>query len=137
MTNILRKAVCERAANCCEYCRMQANLSHDPFSAEHILPISKGGLDALINLAWACLGCNLFKATTTHVFDLLTGNLVPLYNPRIENWSEHFEWSENFSVMIGKTPTGRATINCLKLNRIGLVNLREIFVAAGKHPPNI
>ncbi len=101
----LRKAVCGRATDCCEYCQMQANLSHDPFSAEHILPISKGGLDDLENLAWSCLGCNLFKSNATHVFDLLTGDLVPLYNPRIENWSDHFHWSENFSLMLGKTPT--------------------------------
>jgi HNH endonuclease len=137
MKPTLRKAVCERAADCCEYCQMQANLSHDPFSAEHILPISKGGLDALNNLAWACLGCNLYKATTTYVFDLLTGDLVPLYNPRTEKWSDHFEWSENFSIIVGTTPIGRATITCLKLNRIGLINLRKILVAVGKHPPNV
>jgi hypothetical protein len=114
---------------------MQAIISHDPFSAEHILPISKGGLDDLVNLAWSCLGCNLYKGATTHVFDLLTGDLASLYNPRTEKWTEHFEWSENFSVIVGKTPTGRATITSLKLNRIGLVNLRKILVAAGKHPP--
>lgn len=137
MKTTLRKAVCKRAADCCEYCQMQASLSHDPFSAEHILPISKGGTDDFANLAWSCLGCNLFKATTTHVFDLLTGDLVPLYNPRTENWSDHFEWSENFSVVTGITPTGRATINCLKLNRIGLVNLRKTLAAVGKHPPSL
>lgn len=135
MRTTLRKAICERAGDCCEYCLMQTILSHDPFSAEHILPISKGGLDNLSNLAWSCLGCNLYKATKTQVFDLLTGDLVPLYNPRTENWLTHFEWSENFSVIVGKTPTGRATITCLKLNRIGLVNLRKILAAAGKHPP--
>ena len=133
----LRKAVCERAANCCEYCQMQAILSHDPFSAEHILPIVKGGLDDLQNLACACLGCNLFKGIYTHVFDLLTGDLVPLYNQRIDKWTDHFRWTENFSVIEGRTATGRATITRLKLNRIGLVNLRMILVAAGKHPPNV
>ena len=91
MKNTLRKIVCDRALDCCEYCQMQANLSHDPFSSEHILPIAKGGIDDLENLAWACLGCNLYKSITTHVIDLLTGNLVPLYNPRTEKWSEHFE----------------------------------------------
>jgi hypothetical protein len=133
----LRKAVCERALDCCEYCQMQAILSHDPFSAEHILPIAKGGLDELENLAWACLGCNLFKSITTHVFDLITGDLVALYNPRTQKWSDHFEWTEGFTLILGLTPTGRATIMRLKLNRLGLVNLRKIFVAAGKHPPNL
>jgi hypothetical protein len=135
MKNALRKAACKRAADCCEYCQMQAKFSHDPFSGEHIIPVVKGGLDELENLAWSCLGCNLFKAIATHVFDLITGDLVPLYNPRIDKWADHFQWAEDFSLMIGKTPTGRATIVRLKLNRIGLVNLRKILVEAGKHPP--
>ena len=135
MKNILRKMVCDRALDCCEYCQMQGILSHDPFSAEHILPIAKGGIDDLVNLAWACLGCNLYKSTTTHVIDLVTGNLVPLYNPRTEKWSEHFEWIEDYSLILGKTAIGRATITRLRLNRIGLINLRKILLTAGKHPP--
>jgi HNH endonuclease len=131
----LRNSVSERASDCCEYCQMQTTFSHDPFSAEHILPIAKGGLDEFINLAWACLGCNLYKSTTTHVFDLISGDLVPLYNPRINQWSEHFQWTENFTLIVGLTPIGRATIICLKLNRLGLVNLRKLLVAFGKHPP--
>jgi HNH endonuclease len=131
----LRNAVSERASDCCEYCQMQATFSHDPFSAEHILPVAKGGLDEFINLAWACLGCNLYKSTTTHGFDLISSDLVPLYNPRINNWSEHFQWIEDFTLIIGLTPTGRATIIRLKLNRLGLVNLRKLLVAFGKHPP--
>jgi HNH endonuclease len=133
----LRKVVSERALDCCEYCQMQAILSHDPFSAEHIIPIAKGGLDDLENLAWSCLGCNLFKAVATHVFDLLSGDLVPLYNPRTDKWADHFQWVENFSLIVGNTPIGRATIIRLKLNRIGLVNLQKVLVAAGKHPPNV
>lgn len=135
MTLSLRVAIRERASDCCEYCLMQAEFSHDPFSAEHILPIVKGGLDDMINLAWSCLGCNLYKAAATHVFDLITGNLVPLFNPRMDKWSNHFEWTDDFSIIIGLTPTGRATITRLKLNRIGLVNLRKVLVAVGKHPP--
>ena len=131
----LRNAVCERARNCCEYCQMQAVFSHDPFSAEHILPIAKSGLDELINLAWACLGCNLYKSSTTHVIDLISGDLVPLFNPRMDKWSEHFQWTEGFAIIVGLTPIGRATITCLKLNRLGLINLRKLLVAFDKHPP--
>jgi len=38
-------------------------------------------------------------------------------------------------LIIGLTPTGRATVEVLKLNREGLVNLRQVLYAAGKHPP--
>jgi len=50
-------------------------------------------------------------------------------------WSEHFRWSEDFSEIVGMTPTGRATVEMLKLNRRGLVNLRGVLYAMGKHPP--
>lgn len=72
MKPALRNSVCERASNCCEYCLMQADFSHDPFSAEHIIPVIKGGLDKLENLAWSCLGCNLYKFTATQAFDFVT-----------------------------------------------------------------
>jgi len=37
--------------------------------------------------------------------------------------------------IIGITPTGRATVSTLHLNREGLVNLRRILYMASKHPP--
>lgn len=35
----------------------------------------------------------------------------------------------------GKTPLSRATIEVLRLNRPGVVNLRRVLVAGGLHPP--
>jgi len=40
-----------------------------------------------------------------------------------------------FTEVIGLTPTGRATIETLKLNRKGVINLRWALFAVGKHPP--
>ncbi len=37
--------------------------------------------------------------------------------------------------MIGLTPTGRATIEALHLNRPALQSLREVLYTVGKHPP--
>ena len=135
MTEAIRVSVKIRAANCCEYCRSQAEFSHDPFSAEHIFPVAKGGKDVLENLAWSCLGCNFYKFTATHAFDLLTGEIVSLFNPRHDVWNAHFQWQENCTTLLGLTPIGRATILRLKLNRQGLVNLRKVLFEAGKHPP--
>lgn len=135
MNLILRSAIQERAGKCCEYCQMQETFSHDPFSGEHIYPVVKGGDDDVENLAWSCLGCNLYKFTATHVFDLISGDLVPLYNPRKDKWADHFQWTENFTRIEGISSIGRVTVSRLKLNRLGLVNLRKILVSAGKHPP--
>ena len=124
----------ERARDCCEYCLAQAKFSHDPFSVEHIIPLAKGGNDDLENLAWSCLGCNNYKFTAIEAPDMVTGFWVKIFSPRKDVWVEHFSWSEDFSQMIGLTPTGRATINRLQLNRPGLVNLRTILTSAGYHP---
>ncbi|MCB0534414.1 MAG: HNH endonuclease [Saprospiraceae bacterium] len=135
MTEALRSLARDRARDCCEYCRAQAKLSHDPFSVEHIIPLSQGGTDDPENLAWSCLGCNNYKYTFTAAYDLVTAQMVPLFNPRTDMWDEHFRWNANFTVIIGLTPTGRATVIRLQLNRPGLMNLRAVLHAAGKHPP--
>jgi hypothetical protein len=87
------------------------------------------------NLAYSCQGCNAHKATRIEAEDYLTGKQVKLFNPRQTLWSEHFSWSEDFTEIIGITPTGRATVETLKLNRRGLVNLRRALYIIGKHPP--
>jgi hypothetical protein len=38
-------------------------------------------------------------------------------------------------LIIGLTPTGRATIEALHLNRANVVNLRRVLYALGEHPP--
>lgn len=67
--------------------------------------------------------------------DPATGDIVPLFHPRVQDWKEHFAWDDSGLVMYGLTPAGRATVECLQLNREEVVNLRELLVMAGKHPP--
>lgn len=130
-----KNAVRERARFCCEYCLSQEEFSMDIFSIEHIIPLVKKGTNLLSNLALSCQGCNSFKHTAVEVIDIVTGNKVFLYNPRTDDWNHHFEWSKDYSLMLGKTATGRASIIRLKLNRKGVVKLRLVFFAAGLHPP--
>ncbi len=131
----LKQAVIERAHGCCEYCRSQAKFATQSFSVEHIIPRHNGGKDTPANLALSCQGCNNHKYTKIEDYDPVTGELTPLYHPRRQRWSEHFVWSEDYSLVIGITPTGRATIQALQLNREGVVNLRQALYAIGKHPP--
>ncbi len=135
ITAAQKQAIVQRAQGCCEYCISQVKFSPDPFSIEHIVPISKNGTDQLDNLALSCQGCNNRKYTHTEAIDPVTGSTVPLYHPRQQNWTEHFVWSEDFSRMIGITPVGRATIVRLDLNRSGVVNLREVLSLTKLHPP--
>ena len=38
--------------------------------------------------------------------------------------------------MLGLTPTGRAAVEVMRLNRPGLLELRRLLVMAKLHPPN-
>ena len=60
-----RRFVARRADFRCEYCRTPVGLVPCPYSAEHILPRSRGGLSVPDNLAFACQGCNGHKASKT------------------------------------------------------------------------
>lgn len=66
-----------------------------------------------------------------------SGATAPLFNPRRHNWSEHFAWSHDVLRIHGLSPTGRATVDKLRLNRSGVVNLRRVLRDAGEHPLRI
>lgn len=136
VTEEQRKIVAKRAQGCCEYSRSQARFATQSFSIEHIFPRRYGGKTEQSNLAFACPGCNGHKHTKTKGVDPITLKLVALYNPRQQRWTDHFGWSQDFTKVIGVTPTGRATIEALHLNRNGVVNLREALYSLGQHPPN-
>jgi len=131
----IRRLVAERAQWLCEYCRTPEQFATQSFSLDHILPRAAGGATTLDNLAWSCLGCNAHKHTQTHADDPATSQRTALFNPRRLVWRDHFEWSTDFTRIIGRTACGRATIRALELNRSGLVNLRRVLGAANLHPP--
>lgn len=129
-----KREVVSRARGLCEYCRSPVNFSTDTFSVEHIVPRSLGGKTELENLALSCQGCNGRKYNKTIGRDPLSEELVPLYDPRQQVWEQHFTWSQDFSRVLGATPTGRATVEVLQLNRTGVVNLRRVLYATHEHP---
>ncbi len=129
-----RQAIAERAKGRCEYCQSRADFATQSFSVEHIMPVSKDGETGLENLALACPGCNGHKYNKTDYPDPIDGALVPLFNPRTQRWQDHFAWNDDFSHVVALTATGRATLEALKLNRAGLVNMRKALFAIGQHP---
>lgn len=132
----LRRLVQARARGLCEYCRSQARFSPQPFSVEYIIARALGGQTEAGNLALSCQGCNGYKYTKWQTTDPLTGILIALFHPRQQRWRDHFAWNEDATLIVGLTPTGRGTIEALKMNRVELINLREVLYAAQKHPPN-
>lgn len=131
----LRRLVHARAQRVCEYCRSQARFCPQPFSVEHIKPRVAGGQTTAENLALSCQGCNGHKYTKESAPDAITNKITLLFHPRQQNWDDHFAWNEDASLIVGLTATGRTTVEALQMNRVELINLREVLYAAQKHPP--
>jgi len=131
----IKRAVIERAHGCCEYCCSQEAFATEDFSIEHIFPQQSGGSTSLDNLALSCQGCNGHKYAKVTGIDPITQTEASLFHPRQHQWYDHFTWNEDFTLMVGFTPTGRATIATLKLNRPGVANMRRLLYAVQRHPP--
>jgi hypothetical protein len=106
------------------------------FVVDHIVPRSSGGATHTDNLAFACSGCNAHKYNKTSALDPVSGETVALYHPRRDRFRDHFTWSDDFTMMLGITPRGRATVEALHLNHDGVINLRRLLQEAGRHPPS-
>lgn len=55
------KELCESSNNHCWYCHKQ----FDKLTADHIIPLSRGGSNDITNIAPACLSCNAAKQART------------------------------------------------------------------------
>ena len=136
-----RKLVRERALSLCEYCHSPEYLNSDRFTMEHLLPQSLGGKDTVDNLALACSRCNSRRYNFITAIDPETQKETTLFNPRQQQWSEHYVWSADRLQIIGKTSIGRATCHRLDLNDDRhndrfIVRARALWLKGGWHPPD-
>lgn len=130
----LVRRVRRRADELCEYCRLPQFSQEPTFHVDHIKPLAAGGSTTVDNLALACVTCSLRKATRQYVPDPRSGRLVPVFHPRKHRWSDHIAWTRS-QRLHGKTPTGRATITALGMNRSAVVAIRQQLAAFGDFPP--
>jgi hypothetical protein len=86
MDRRLQEAVRERSGYCCEYCGMPSELSELPFEIDHIRAKKHGGQTRLDNLANACFYCNSYKGPNLSGIDPVSGEIVRLFNPRLDAW---------------------------------------------------
>ncbi|MFP4394312.1 MAG: HNH endonuclease [Anaerolineales bacterium] len=135
VSHALRERIAKQAHYRCGYCLRTEELTGMPMTLDHIIPQAAGGPTTEDNLWLACSRCNQYKGTQMHSRDPQTGERVPLFNPRRHAWNEHFEWSEDGTKILGKTPSGRATVLALKMNNSEIVVARRLWVSAGWWPP--
>jgi hypothetical protein len=83
-----------------------------------------------------CELCNQYKWTQTEDLDPQSAEIVSLFNPRQQQWQEHFTWSPEGTEIIGLTACGRATVGALRFNNSLAVTMHKNWVKAGWHPPN-
>ena len=129
----LHRAVLHRAGGRCEYCGLSQAGQEARFHVDHIHPRAEGGLTVLENLALACVSCSLRKGARRTASDPLTGKSEPIFHPRRQAWSDHFQWKG--CRVVGRTPTGRATVDGLKMNRMLAQSIRAEEARRGRHPP--
>jgi 5-methylcytosine-specific restriction endonuclease McrA len=126
----LRREVRDRAAERCEYCLMPERLSFHTHPVDHIIAQKHGGQAESENLALACIACNQAKGSDIASIDPAGNALVPLFNPRREIWSEHFELRDAF--IVPRSAVGRATARLLQFNAPERVEERELQLQAGE-----
>lgn len=128
----LRRKVALRAHYKCEYCRRPEMDSFIRYQADHIISRKHGGKTILENLAHACPICNNAKGSDLSTILQLGGDIIRLFNPRIDDWFEHF--TVDNGQINPKTEIGAATIKLLKLNDLNRILERLDLIEAGLFP---
>ena len=90
----------------CAYCRSPLVIGI-LVVVEHIVPIVAGGITAVDNLCLSCYRCNEFKGARQTAPDPDDAQIMLLFHPRRQRWSEHFAWADGNLNVRGITSHGR------------------------------
>jgi hypothetical protein len=108
----------------CEYCRILERFTLAEHEVDHVIAVKHGGRTVLDNLALCCTVCNRFKGSDIASIDPDTGQLTPLFHPRLDRWDDHYEFRKG--EILGLTATGRVTIRLLRMNRPTRIKERQL-----------
>ncbi len=160
---IVRNAVQLRARDVCEYCLMP---TYGQYHVDHIIPKarwtlymakklpsaphpSRNGeiLDHIDNYAWACAFCNGRKANRVNgLIDAKRPRRghARLFDPRYDEWLDHFYFRDDLSLIYGRDDIGWATAQALGFNEgplglsgplNGALSARILAMRHGLYPP--
>lgn len=115
ISDALRATIRERAGGHCEYCLMPDSFAFVSYEIDHVVARKHGGKTEVANLAYACQVCNRYKGTDLTSIDPSTGNISVIFNPRRDNWADHFRIE--VAAVIPLTAIGRATVSILRLDK--------------------
>ena len=125
----LRQQIAKNANFKCEYCLTPEFFLATTFHIDHIRSIKHGGKTLLQNLAYACPHCNQNKGSDIASYTD-EDELVRLFNPRKDVWSEHFEVIAS-GIFSPLSSIGEVTINTLSFNQTERVIFRKSLIEIG------
>jgi hypothetical protein len=129
MDDALRQLVWKRAGDICEYCGLPQQFDILPFQLDHVIAMKHHGPTSAENLALSCYNDNAHKGPNIAGIDPVTGEITRLFNPRRDDWKEHFAWDG--PELVGLSPIGRTTIDVLNMNLPERVEHRRLLSQAG------
>jgi len=98
---------------------------------DHVISEQHGGKTEQENLAYACMVCNKRKGPNLSSIDPDTGERAWLYNPRTQQWDDHFQLNRDGTIT-GLTAEGRATAFLLTFNDFERVQDRRELIELKK-----
>jgi HNH endonuclease len=130
ISDSLRQKVEIRANNTCEYCLIPIQETYFGGEIDHIISIKHNGQTAFHNLALACQPCNRNKGSDLGSIAKISQTLTRFYNPRIDDWIEHFQIQENANIF-ALTEIGEITVNIFKFNDFDRILERHGLIQLG------
>jgi len=92
---------------------------------DHVIAVKHGGQTVAENLALCCVVCNRFKGSDIASIDPDTGQLTPLFHPRVDCWEEHFAFRNGETLAL--SAIGRVTVRLLQMNRATRIKERQLL----------
>lgn len=121
-----------RARDHCEYCKIAEADSGFAHQVDHIVSKKHGGGADFENLALACAIWNRHKGSDVASFDPDSGELIALFHPRRNEWTDHFEIKEGR--IEPKTAIGRVTAKILRFNVPERIEERVLLQRLQRYP---
>jgi hypothetical protein len=121
----VRAEVARRAGHRCEYCDIHEDDAGFPHQIDHVVSRKHGGSSDFENLAYARVLCNRHKGSDVASISPATGEVVRLFHPRRDRWTDHFRLDADLIEPL--TDAGSATVQLLRLNAPERVAERRIL----------
>jgi hypothetical protein len=127
----LRQTIANRAKQLREYCLIAEANTFYGCEVDHIISVKHGGSSDADNLAYACSLCNRAKGSDVGSISA-SGEFTRFFNPRIDQWSEHFRLDG--SLIQPLTTIGEVTTRIFGFNDSARLHERDEMIRFGKYP---